>query len=91
MIFYATDDERLAIVIGQDAAEVMVQFFAQRLIAEIWAAVFGRESGVKQNLCERLWHGTKMRKSDLGYNSFRVDDVSDNLPGVARASQRRAA
>jgi hypothetical protein len=46
---------------------------------------------VKQNLCERLWHGTKMRKSDLGYNSFRVDDVSDNLPGVARASQRRAA
>ena len=65
MIFHTADAERLAIVIRQDAAEVTVQFFAQRFIAEKRAAVFGGENGVNHNLGEGLRHGRRMREGRI--------------------------
>jgi len=62
MVFHATDDEGLAIEIGQDAAEVTVQFFAQKFVAEKWAAVFGGKNRMHENLGERLRHGVMMSK-----------------------------
>jgi hypothetical protein len=46
VIIHAADDEGLAIVMREDAAEVTVQFIAQGFVAEKRAAVFGRENGV---------------------------------------------
>ena len=60
MVFHAADDEGLAVVIRQDAAQITVQFFAQRFVAKKWATIFGRESGVNQNLGERLRHGAML-------------------------------
>jgi len=41
MVFHATEDDGLAIEIGQDAAEVAVQFFAEQFVAKKRATVFG--------------------------------------------------
>jgi hypothetical protein len=41
MVFHAADDDGLAVEIGQDAAEIAVQFFAQWFVAQKWATVFG--------------------------------------------------
>src|ERR1035437_8381206 len=41
MIFHAADDDGLAIVMGQDAAKIAVQFFAQSFVAQKWATAFG--------------------------------------------------
>jgi hypothetical protein len=62
MVFHTADDDRLAILVRQDAAEVTVQFIAQWFVTEQWAAVFGLEDGVNQNLGERLGHETMMFK-----------------------------
>ena len=62
MIFHAADYERLAIKMGQDSTEVMMRFLAQRPVAQGWAAVFGGENRVNQNLSERLWHGAECQK-----------------------------
>jgi hypothetical protein len=43
-------------LIGQNAAQVAVCFFAERLVAEKGEAVFGGEDGMDQNFCERLRH-----------------------------------
>jgi len=51
-------------VIRQDAAQITVQFFAERFVAKKRAPVFGRENSVNQNLGERLRHGVRMRESD---------------------------
>ena len=52
MVFNATRDDWLAIEIGQNPAKVTMQFLAQNLVAQKWAAVFGGENGVNQNLGE---------------------------------------
>ena len=39
MIFRAADDEGLAIVMGENAAEVTVQFLAERFVAQKWPAL----------------------------------------------------
>jgi hypothetical protein len=52
MIFHAADDDGLAIVVRQYAAEIAVQFFAQRFVAQKWATVFGRKHRMHQNLCQ---------------------------------------
>jgi hypothetical protein len=57
MIFHATHDDGLAIEIGQNAAEVTMQFLAQCPVAKKWATVFGGENGVNQNFCQRLRRG----------------------------------
>jgi len=49
-------------VIRQDAAQIAVQFFAQRFVAKKWATIFGRENGVNQNLGEGLRHGVMLRE-----------------------------
>jgi hypothetical protein len=41
MVFDATDDDGLAIKIGQDAAEVTMQFFAQRFVTQERTPVVG--------------------------------------------------
>lgn len=51
MVCHAADNNRLAIMLGKDAAEVMVQFIAECFVAEEGATIFGRENGVNQNLC----------------------------------------
>ena len=60
VVFNAANDERLAIVLGQNAAEVAVQFFAQGFVAEKRTAILGRENGVNQNLGEGLGHDGMM-------------------------------
>ena len=60
VVFHAADDDGLAIEIGQDAAEVAVQFLAERFVAEQRATFFGRENRMHKNLCERLRHGWMM-------------------------------
>jgi hypothetical protein len=62
VVFHAAHNDRLAIEIGKNAAEVTVQFLAQRPVAQKWSPVFGGENGVNQNLCERLRHGVRMRE-----------------------------
>ena len=57
MILHAADDEGLAIEMREDAAEVAVEFLAERFVAEERAAIFGREDHVQEDLCERLRHG----------------------------------
>ena len=63
MVFDASHDDGLAIEVGQNPAEMAVQFLAQRTVAQKGAAIFGGENGVNQNLGEGLRHGTRMRKA----------------------------
>jgi hypothetical protein len=57
MIFHAADNDGLAIVMGQDAAKITMQFFAQSFVAQKWATVFGGKNRMHKNLGERLRHG----------------------------------
>ena len=61
MIFHAADNDGLAFEVGQDAAEVAVQFITQRFVAEEWPPVFGGEDRVYKNFGERLRHVGMMR------------------------------
>ena len=72
MIFHLADDDRLAGVLRQDAANIMMQFVAENFIAQIRSAVFGREDGMNQNLGEGLGHNAIMPKVGGRYNPFRV-------------------
>jgi len=65
MIFHSADDDGLAIVTGKNAAEVAVQFLAERFVTQKWPAFFGRENRMHQNLGEGLWHGGMMVQSVL--------------------------
>lgn len=49
MVFDPTNDERLAIKIVQYSTNVMVQFIANRFVAQEWAAVFGGENRMNQD------------------------------------------
>jgi hypothetical protein len=60
MIRHAADDERLAIEIREDAAEVAMEFVAQRRVREQRPAFFGREDHVQKDLCERLRHAASV-------------------------------
>ena len=60
MILHAANDEGLAILVRQNAAEVTVQFFPQRFVANKRAAVFGRENDVNQDFGEGLGHDAMM-------------------------------
>ena len=60
VILYAADDNGLAIEIGQNAADVAVQFFAKRFVAEKRATLFGGKCRMHKNFGERLWHDTMM-------------------------------
>jgi len=72
MIFHPGNDKWLAVVLRQDAANILMQFSPENLVAQIRPAVFGRENGVHQNLGERLGHDAMMLQADGGYNPFRV-------------------
>jgi hypothetical protein len=63
MIFGAANDEGLAIVTGENAAEVAVQFFTERFVAQKWPAFLGRENRMHQNFGKGLWHGAMMVQS----------------------------
>ena len=56
MIFHSAQDDGLALEMGQDAAEVSVQFVAQRFVAEKRSAVFGREDRVHEYFGKGLRH-----------------------------------
>jgi len=75
VVFNPANEDWLAIKVGQDATEVTMQFFAQRVIAQEWAALFGGKHRVNQNLRKGLWHGCRIRKRRARFNSFRVGDV----------------
>jgi len=60
VIFDAADNHRLTIEPDEDSTEILMQFLAQGLVAQEWAAIFGGENRVNQYLCERLWHGLRM-------------------------------
>ncbi len=61
MIFHTTNNDGLAFEIGQDAAEVAVQFIAQRFVAQKGPPVFGGEDRVHENFGEGLRHDGIMR------------------------------
>jgi len=73
VILHAADDERLAVEVPEDAAEVAVEFVAEGFIPEEWPPFLGREDRVQKNLCERLRHGGRMKIRAAGFNPFRVD------------------
>ncbi len=73
MILHPADDERLAIEIREDAAEVAVEFITQRLVFQKWPPFLGREDQVQKDLCERLRHGVSVWVSADEFNPFRVD------------------
>ncbi len=60
MVFHAANDDGLAIVVGQTAAEIAVQFLAQSFVAQKWPAVFRRENRVDDDFGERLRHWQRM-------------------------------
>ena len=68
MILHATDDDRLAIEVGQNATEVAVQFVTQRFVAEERPPVFGGQDRVHENFCEGLRHIGMMRETWRGFN-----------------------
>ena len=75
VVFNPANDDWLAIQVGQDAAQVSMQFFPQRMVSQKRTAIFGGKYGVNQNLRKGLWHGCRMRKPGAQFNSFRVDDA----------------
>ena len=60
MIFDAANDDGLAFKIGQNAAEVTVQFVTQWFVAKEGPPVFGGEDRVHKNVGEGLRHGGMM-------------------------------
>ena len=60
MILHAADDEGLAAEMREDAAEVAVEFLAERFVTEERAALLGREDRVQEDLGQRLRHGGRM-------------------------------
>ncbi len=63
MVFHAADDDGLAIVVGQIAAKIAVQFFARRFVAKKWPPAFRRENRVDDDFGERWRHGGVMRQA----------------------------
>ena len=63
VVFHAAHDDGLAFEIGQDAAEIFVQFVPQRFVAEERPPVFGGKDRVHQNFGEGLRHVGMMRNS----------------------------
>ena len=68
MVFHTTHDDGLAFEIGQDAAEVAVQFVAQRFVAQERSPVFGGEDRVHENFGERLRHDEMMWETGRRFN-----------------------
>jgi ABC-type branched-subunit amino acid transport system ATPase component len=52
----AADDDGMAVVLIEDAAEKAVQFRAEVVVDEEGAAVFGGEDGVDEDFGEGLGH-----------------------------------
>ena len=72
-ILPAADDERLAVEVPEDAAEVAVEFVAAGFVPEEWPPFLGREDRVQKNLCERLRDVGRMNIRAARFNPFRVD------------------
>lgn len=73
MIFHTANDDGLAFEIGQDAAEVTMQFVTQRFVAEERPPNFGGKDRVHQDFGEGLRHNGMMPNAAVGFNPFRVD------------------
>ncbi len=72
MVFDPTNNQRLAMVVGQNASQIAVQFLAQELVTQKGPTLFGGENRVDQNLGEGLWHARTMVQLLTGFNSFGV-------------------
>lgn len=68
MVFHAAHDDGLAFEIGEDAAEIFVQFIAQWYVAEEWPPVFGGKDRVHENFGEGLRHDEMMRNNQRRFN-----------------------
>ena len=78
VILHAAYDERLAVEVPEDAAEIAVEFVAEGFIPEgfipeEWPPLLGREDRVQKNLCERLRRVGRMNIRAARFNPFRVD------------------
>ena len=49
VILDTSDDDGLAIEVGKNAAQITVQFLAQRFVAQEWPAFLGREDSMDEN------------------------------------------
>jgi len=76
VIFHAADDHGLAIELGQDSTEVVMQFLAQRTLVQEWPTVFRGKNRVNQNLCQRLRHGARMSEERIDSTPFRVVEIN---------------
>lgn len=65
VIGHPADDERLAILMRQDAAEVAVQLLTQDLVTQKGTTVFGREDGMNQDLGEGLRHAVSVQATGV--------------------------
>lgn len=65
VVFYAAHDDGLAFEIGQNAAEILVQFVAQEFVAEERSAVFGGKDCVHENFSEGLRHAGMTRDTTV--------------------------
>ena len=73
MILYSADDDRLAFELGQNAAEVTMQFIPKRSVTEERSPIFRREDRVHQDFGERLRHDGIMPDERIDSTHFRVD------------------
>jgi hypothetical protein len=56
MVLDTAHNDWLAIEVGQNPAEVTMQFFTKNFVAQERSAFFRREHRMHQNFCERLRH-----------------------------------
>lgn len=105
MICHAADDERRAIESRGDAAEVAMEFVAQRSVGEESKTILRGPHRVDQDVRERLRHGEKdsERADDWSIRQFRASNrkavpscsqgcrALARLPWVSRATPPRSA
>ena len=71
MIGDATDDHGLAIEVFKNAAEVVMELVAQWRFAQKWAALFGGEDGMEEDLGQGLSHEARLGSREEWCNRFR--------------------
>ena len=75
VIFDAAHDDRLAIQVGQNSAQITMQFITESFVLQKGPTFFGLKHGVNQDFCKGLWHAGNVIETCAVFNPFRVDDL----------------
>ena len=76
MVLDAAYDDGLAVEVGKNAAEVALEFVAERGVAQERAAVFGGKDGMNEDLGQGLRHRSKDDRGGEGMQPFQGWDTS---------------